>query len=98
MASKHRARDARRSSWCRVATSYRSALNIFRVPKDPNYIFVSGVSYFKNSRVVWGRYLVKGCTPPPLEVLEIFWNQDSVVDLVTRLEPERRRIGARLLA
>ena len=42
--------------------------------------------------------LLKAAPPPPLEVLEIFWNQDSVVDLVTRLEPERRRIGARLLA
>lgn len=47
---------------------------------------------------MWGRYFVNGCTFfSPFEVLEIFWNQDSVVDIVTRLEPERRRIGPRLL-
>lgn len=54
--------------------------------KDPNYIIVSGVSYFKNIRDVWGKYLFDGCTfPPPLEVLEIIWNRDGVVDVVTRL-------------
>jgi len=55
------------------------------VRKDPNYIFVSGVSYFKNIRDLWGKYLFNGCTsPPPLEVLEL-WNRDGVVDIVTRL-------------
>jgi hypothetical protein len=36
---------------------------------------------------VWGKYRVYGCAspPPPLEFLEIFWNWDGVVDIVTRL-------------
>lgn len=72
-----------------------SQVGIFRVCKDPNYIFLSGVSYFKTI-ALWGRYLVNGCFFT-FKVVGIFCNRDGPVDVVTRLGTGRPQIGVRFL-